>query len=123
MTNDTSMRRLCHTLFDAIETGDLATVADCYSPEMTMWFNATGEVSTKEQNLAALEAGENVARRRLYNDRVINTFDDGFVVQYTTHVVTHGGGKLALNACLVAEVHDDKIVKMFEYLDTSKIRR
>ena len=123
MTNDTAMRRLCHTLFDAIEAGDLSAVADCYSDDLTMWFNATGEASSKEENLAALDAGKDVARRRLYNDRNINTFDDGFVVQYTTHVVTHGGRQLALNACLVAEVHDTKIVKMFEYLDTSKIRR
>jgi ketosteroid isomerase-like protein len=120
MSNDTAMRRLCHTLFDAIERGDLDVVAECYAPDMSMWFNITGEVSTKEENLAALVAGKDVARRRLYNDRVVNTFDDGFVVQYTTHVVTHGGGKLPLQACLVAEVHDEKIVRMFEYLDSSK---
>lgn len=123
MTNDTAMRRLCHSLFDAIEAGDLAAVADCYADEMTMWFNATGEITTKVENLAALDVGKDVARRRLYNDRIINTFDDGFVVQYTTHVVTHDGRKMALNACLVAEVHDTKIVKLFEYLDTSKIHR
>lgn len=123
MTNDTVMRRLCHTLFDAIENGDTESVAECYAPEMTMWFNVTGEESSREENLAALVAGQDVARRRLYNDRVINTFDDGFVVQYTTHVVTHGGNTIPLQACLVAEVHDEKIVHMFEYLDSSKITR
>ena len=122
MTTDTVMRRLCHTLFDAIEAGDIEAVAGCYAPDMTMWFNVTGQVSTREENLAALVAGSDVARRRLYNDRIINTFDDGFVVQYTTNVVTHGGRKLALNACLVAEVHDEKIVRMFEYLDSTRFR-
>ena len=120
MTTDTAMRRLCHTLFDAIETGDIATVERCYAPEMTMWFNVTGQVTTREENLAALVTGQDVARRRLYNDRVISTFDDGFVVQYTTHVVTHGGRQVPLQACLVAEVHDERIVRLFEYLDSAR---
>ena len=29
---------------------------------------------------------------------------------------------MALSACLVAEVHDGKIVRLFEYLDSSKFR-
>ena len=120
MTSDTAMRRLCHTLFDAIERGDVDAVAQCYAPDMSMWFNITGQTTTREENLAALVSGQEVARRRLYNDRTINTFDDGFVVQYTTHVVTHGGRQVPLQACLVAEVHDDKIVRLFEYLDSTK---
>ena len=121
-STDTVMRKLCHALFDAIEAGDLDAVADCYADEMTMWFNVTGQESSKEENLAALVAGQSVARRRLYNDRNINTFDDGFVVQYTTHVVAHNGTKVPLHACLVARVHDGKIVRMDEYLDSTKFR-
>ena len=51
-------------------------------------------------------------RRRTYNDRQIHTFDDGFVAQYTCTVVTHEGKRIALAACLVAEVHDGRIVKL-----------
>ena len=117
---DNEHRRLCHTLFDAIERGDLATVEQCYAPDLTMWFNVTGETSTREENLAALAAGQGLHRRRLYNDRNISTFDDGFVVRYTTNVVAHNGTRRALWACLVAEVHDGKITKMFEYIDSGK---
>jgi ketosteroid isomerase-like protein len=117
---DTEHRRLCHTLFDAIEHGDFGTVEACYAPELTMWFNVTGQESRREDNLAALVKGQGLHRRRLYNDRIVNTFDDGFVVQYTCNVVGHDGTNVALAACLVAEVHDGKIVKMFEYLDSGK---
>lgn len=117
---DTEHRRLCHTLFDAIEQGDLPAVEECYAPDMTMWSNITGETSTREQNLAGLATGYGLHRRRTYNDRIINTFDDGFVAQYTTNVVTHNGSRVALSACLVGEVRDGLIVRLFEYLDSGK---
>jgi ketosteroid isomerase-like protein len=117
---DTEHRRLCHRLLDAIEQGDLTVVAACYAPDMTMWTNLTGETSTREENLAVLAAGQGLHRRRTYNDRMISTFDDGFVAQYTTHVVTHRGAQAALSACLVAEVHDGLITKLFDYLDSGK---
>jgi ketosteroid isomerase-like protein len=117
---DTVHRRLCHTLFDAIEQGDLLAVKGCYASDMTMWSNITGEMSSREQNLAGLATGYGLHRRRTYNDRIISTFDDGFVAQYTTSVVTHQGSKVPLSACLVAEVRDGLIVRLFEYLDSGK---
>jgi ketosteroid isomerase-like protein len=121
-STDTVHRRLCHTLFDALETGDVATVADCYAPDMTMWFNGNGQTSTREENLQVLEAGKALHRRRTYNDRRINTFDDGFQVQYTLNVVAHNGMRVTLEACLVAEVRNGQITKLFEYLDTGRFR-
>ena len=121
-TIDARHRKLCHELLDAIEQGDLAAVDRCYAPEMTMWFNVTGETTTREQNLDALTKGRDSQRRRLYNDRHIDTFDDGFLARYTCNVVLHDGSIVALWACLVAVVHDGKIVKLSEYLDSSKFR-
>jgi ketosteroid isomerase-like protein len=122
-TLDTEHRRLCHTVLDAIEQADLATVEQCYAPGMTMWNNLTGEESTREENLATLAAGSGLHRRRTYNDRIINTFDDGFMAQYTTHVVTHRGDSVALSACLVAEVRDGRITRLFDYLDSGKFSK
>jgi ketosteroid isomerase-like protein len=122
-STDTEHRRLCHALFDAIEAGDIDAVARCYAPEMTLWFNATGETMTRDDNLAALANGRELHRRRTYNDRIVNTVDDGFVVQYTVNVVTHKGSEIALSACLVAEVRDGRITKLFEYLDSGKFGR
>ena len=119
---DTLHRRLCHALFDALEAGDIGAVDACYAPEMTMWFNVTGDESGRADNLAAIEKGKALHRRRTYDDRTIHTFDDGFVAQYTCNVVAHNGAHVALSACLVAEVHDGKIVKLFEYLDSGRFR-
>lgn len=120
MTTDAEHRRLCHELLDAIEAGDLSAVDACYAPEMTIWFNATMAQSTREENLEVLDRGQTLHRRRTYNDRIVNTFDDGFVAQYTLNVVGHDGSKVALWACLVAEVRHARIVRLFEYLDSGK---
>jgi ketosteroid isomerase-like protein len=117
---DTEHRRLCHALFDAIERGDIAAVDACYTPGMTMWFNVTGQLSSREANIEALVNGQGLHRRRTYNDRIINTFDDGFVAQYTVDVVAHDGTRTSLSACLVADVRDGRIAKLFEYLDSGK---
>jgi ketosteroid isomerase-like protein len=121
--SDTTHRELCHELFDAIEQRDVERVARCYAPEMTMWFNGTGAEQTREENLATLEAGYRLHRRRTYDDRRINTFDDGFLVQYSLNVVAHDGSTHTLWACLVAEVRDGLITKLYEYLDTGKFAR
>ena len=123
MSIDTEHRKLCHTLFDAIERGDIEAVDRCYAPDMTLWFNVTGKEIGREENLDALVKGRDLHRRRTYDDRIISTFDDGFVVQYTVNVVAHNGTKVPLSACLVAEVRDGKITKLFEYLDSGKFGR
>ena len=117
---DTEHRQLCHALFDAIEQGDIEAVDRCYAPGMTLWSNLSGEEMTREENLAVLEKGHGLHRRRTYNDRIVSTLDDGFVVQYTVNVVAHNGAKVSLCACLVAEVRDGQITKLFEYLDSGK---
>jgi ketosteroid isomerase-like protein len=122
-SNDTEMRKLCHALLDAIEQGDLAGVDACYAPDMTMWANTSGTAMSREDNLAVLDKGRDMMRRRTYNDRTVNTFDDGFMAQYTVNVVAHDGTERALWTCLVAEVRDGKITKLFDYLDSGKFGR
>ena len=122
MTLDTVHRRLAHALFDALESGDTDAVADCYAPGMTMWANFTMRETTREENLAAVEAGKAALRRRTYDDRQIHTFHDGFVAQYTCAVTTHQGRRIPLASCLVATVHDGKIVKLEEYTDSGRFR-
>jgi len=119
-STDTVHRELCHALFDALEQGDVAGVERCYAPDMTMWFNVTGAEITKDENLAAITKGVDLHRRRTYDDRTISTFDDGFVARYTLGVVLHDGSRRSLCACLVGEVHDGRIVRLWEYLDAGK---
>lgn len=119
-TIDTEHRALCHALFDAIEREDLDAMRRCYAPDMVLWFNVTGQEVSGEDTISAQVTGKQMQRRRTYDDRIINTFDQGFMVQYTLNVVLHDGKRRSLSACTVAEVHDGLIVKLSEYLDSSK---
>ena len=120
---DTEHRALCHALFDAIEREDPEGMARCYAPGMTLWFNVTGEEVSGADTIAAQAAGRRIQRRRTYDDRIVNTFDDGFVVQYTLTIVLHDGARRSLSACAVAEVHDGLIVRLSEYLDSTRFGR
>ena len=117
---DTAHRELCHALFDAIEREDLDGMRRCYAPDMRLWFNVTGQESSGEETIAAQVEGRALLRRRTYDDRTISTFDDGFVVQYTLTIVHHDGTRRALWACAVATVHDGLIVRLDEYLDSTR---
>ena len=123
MRATTVNRKLCNDFFDAIERNDIDAVAACYAPDMTMWVNLTGTEMSGEENLTVLRDGAALHRRRTYDDRRINAFDDGFMVQYTTSVVAHDGTKVALSSCLVADVRDGKIAKLYEYMDSGQFRR
>ena len=122
MKPTTANRKLCNDFFDAIERSDFSTIESIYAPDMTMWVNLTGETMSRDDNLRVLREGAGLHRRRTYDDRRINAFDDGFVVQYTTTVVTLRGDRRALSSCLVAEVRDGQISKLFEYMDSGRFR-
>lgn len=119
---DTELRALCHRFFDAIERGDCGAVAQIYAPEFRVWVNLTGTESGAEENLAVLRDGAKLHRRRTYDDRIVNTFASGFVVQYSVNVVTHSGARTSLSACVVAQCRGGQITRIDEYLDSGKFR-
>ena len=119
---DGELRDLCHRYFDAIERRDGRTVAELYAPDFTFWVNLTGAESSRDENLKALAEGYALHRRRTYDDRTIDTFETGFVVQYSVNVVTHDGRRTSLWACVVARCRDGRITRIDEYLDSIHFR-
>jgi ketosteroid isomerase-like protein len=119
---DIELRELCHAYFDAIERHDVDRVAELYAPDFTFWVNVTGHESSRDQNLETLRGGYALHRRRTYDDRRIDTFETGFIARYSVSVVTHGGRRASLVACVVAQCRDGRITRIDEYLDSSKFR-
>ena len=120
---DIELRELCHAYFDAIEGRDLDRVAELCAPEFSFWVNLTGAESSREQSLETLRGGYALHRRRTYDDRRIDTFETGFIARYSVNVVTHGGHRASIWACVVAQCKDGRITRIDEYLDSSKFRR
>lgn len=123
LMTDSEIRALCHRFFDALEAKDHATVAELYRDDLAFWFNVTDKTSTKAENLAALEAGAKIHAVRSYDERIVNTFRGGFVMQYTVTITDHDGGRFALFPCVVAHCRDGRITRMDEYIDSGKFPR
>ncbi len=117
---DTELREICHQFFDALESRDVDTIARLYAGDMEFWINITGEAKTKDKSLAATRDGYARHRRRTYCDRRVNTFDCGFIAQYSLNIVRHDGEKSAFWACIIAQCRDGKIARMEEYIDSGK---
>ena len=120
MRKDSELLALCDRFFDAIEQKDFATVEKCYAPDCIIWHNVFGRDTTGAENLAALPKSYEGQRRRTYDDRTIDTFEGGFVIQYTLAGVQHNGHRGALWICIVGLCRDGKITRIDEYMDSSK---
>jgi limonene-1,2-epoxide hydrolase len=117
---DSEIRTLCNRFFDAYQDRRVDVLAEIYAPDCIVWHNVYGRDTTGADNLAALPASYAMQRRRTYNDRIINTFDGGFVIQYTLHGVQHSGHQGALWICIVGLCRDGKITRIDEYMDSGK---
>jgi ketosteroid isomerase-like protein len=117
---DSETRELCNRFFDAYQDRRVDLLEQICAEDCVVWHNVFGREMSGRDNLAALPASYALQRRRTYNDRVINTFDGGFVIQYTLHGVQHNGHSGALWICIVGLCRDGKITRIDEYMDSGK---
>jgi len=118
--NEYEIRELCETFFDAYQDQRIDVLERLYADDCIVWHNVFGVDTTGAENLAALPNGYKGQRRRTYNDRTVNTFHDGFVIQYSLNGVQHNGHTGALWICIVGRVRDGQITRIDEYMDSGK---
>lgn len=118
---DGEIRVLCNRFFDAYQAGRIAELKEILSDDCMIWTNVFG-LKPRDENLAMLHESQKRQRRRVYNDRQINTFGDGggFVVQYTLNIVEHSGRASALQVAVVGQCSGGQITRIDEYIDPSK---
>ena len=102
--NEYEIRELCEAFFDAYENRRVDVLDRLYADDCIIWHNVFGRETTRDENLARYHESYAGQRRRTYNDRIVNTFDDGFVIQYTLNGVMHTGHRGALWICIVAQL-------------------
>ena len=117
---DAEIRAMCNRFFDAYQDRRIDELESIYAPDCIVWHNVFGRDTKGSENLAALPKSYEGQRRRTYDDRTINTFEGGFVIQYTLHGVQHSGHRCALWICIVGLCRDGKITRIDEYMDSSK---
>ena len=112
---------LAKRFFDAIEKGDIATVAAIYAPDAVIWHNTDGLASTREENLKVLTNFIKGVPTRTYLNRRLDAFADGFVQQHVLKGKLANGKELVLAACIVCKVKDGRITRLDEYFDSAAL--
>jgi ketosteroid isomerase-like protein len=118
--NEYEVRDLCNQFFDAYQDGRVDVLRRLYADDCIVWHNVFGRETSGQENLERYPDSYTGQRRRTYNDRIINTFADGFVNQYTLNGVMKTGHKGALWLCIVGTCKDGKITRIDEYMDSAK---
>ena len=114
------IRELCHRFFDAYQDGRPDVLAELYSDDCIVWHNVFGKETSGRDNVEKYWSSYGGQRRRTYDDRIIDTFHDGFVIRYTLGGVMKTGHRGVMPICIVGRVRDGKITRIDEYMDSSK---
>ena len=116
-----SVDEVLDPFFAAITRGDVETIAAFYASDVQVWHNITRTALDKAGAVDVLRRFTSRVQDIRYE--VLDRFSDGHrVVQ--RHVL-HGrapGGPLAAHVCIVFELANGQITRIFEYLDSADIK-
>ncbi len=115
------IRALARRFFDAVEQGDVDTVGECYSADAVIWHNTDSIRTSREENLTVLRGMVGRISDRIYDDRQVAVFENGFVQQHVLRGTRKDGVRLALPACIICRLVDDKIARLDEYFDSEHV--
>jgi ketosteroid isomerase-like protein len=110
-------------LFDAVESGDVAAVAEIYAPDAVIWHAHTGTSQTAEENVQVLGLVTRRLRDMRYEEVRRQRTERGFVQQHVLRARGPEGQRVELRACMVCDVVDGRITRLDEYLDGAAVAR
>jgi len=108
-------------LMAAIETGDVATVAELYADDMVGWRNFDGKELGKQPMLRIIEFLAKQVRDLHYEGIRVQPTSTGYVQQHVLHATAADGTRVEAPACLVVTVEGGKIRRLDEYLDSAAV--
>lgn len=112
---------LATRFFNAIEMGNVQDVESCFSPDAVVWHNFD-DLEQHWTKIIPTLAGmiERISDRRYSNRRLV-PFEGGFVQQHILSGVRKDGVRVSLTAALIAEVKNNRITRIDEYIDSAQI--
>jgi ketosteroid isomerase-like protein len=112
-----SVTQVADRLFEAIEDGDIAAVADLYTLDTKIWHNDTRAEQSAEMNLKSLAALCEVLKSRAYLVKRRSVVDSGVLQQHVLSGVLADGDKVELHAAMYLEISAGKVRRIEEYTD------
>jgi ketosteroid isomerase-like protein len=119
--DEAAIRAFAKRFFDAVEQGDIETVKDSYNPDVEIWHNFDDLVQTREDNLATLTGMVGRISDRVYDNRRLEVFADGFVQQHVLRGTRKDGKRVSLPAALIVKLRDGRIARLDEYIDSAHV--
>lgn len=120
MTTDRTVDEVAEAIFDAIERGDMETLASLWADDIEVWHSNDEVVQDKAQNLAVIAwMVENTASVD-YRDIVRDLTATGFVQRHTLSLAFADGRTADLPVAIFASVRDGQVTRIDEYIDGAK---
>jgi ketosteroid isomerase-like protein len=108
-------------LFDAIESGDLDVVDQCYAPDVIVWHNTDGIEQTRAESVDSIRRLHSRVRELRFENRRLKGFEGGFVQQHDVAGAAGDGLRVTMPAVVVGAIRDGRISRIDEYFDTPRL--
>jgi len=117
MSDTAGVLELADRLFTAIGSGDMAVVEASMHDNMTVWTNFDGRTVDRARALRTIGWLTTTVTDLRYDieERIVT--ETGFVQRHILRGTSPGGVEIAMPACIVATVADERVAAMFEYAD------
>lgn len=106
----------------AIEAGDQRALELLMHEDCMVHANFLPVPNNRTTTLAILRWLHENVRDLRYDDVRIQLTDSGYVQQHVLRGIAPGGSELRAPACLIVTVHDGRITRIDEYLDSAHVR-
>ena len=121
MSDAVAVSALADRLFAAIGSGNIDTLTNCMSEDVTVWTNfddRTVDRAAALQTIAWLSGHVEGLRYEIVERLVTDT---GFVQRHILRGTSRSGLEIAMPACIVATVAGGRVTAMAEYLDPAPL--
>jgi ketosteroid isomerase-like protein len=106
--------------FAAILTGDTEAISPFYADDVEVWHNVTGHALDRAGSLDLLRYWTDHVDDLRYEILERNVYEGGAVQRHVVHGRSNGT-TIAAPVCIVFHVADDRIARIYEYLDQTAV--
>lgn len=115
------MNELADRFFAAIDSYDVDTLREIYTPDVAVWHNHDRKEQLLELNLQVLGWLHRKVKNKRYEEVRRHVTPTGFVEQHVLRGTAPNGAELDVPACLVVTVTDGRISRIEEYVDSAHV--
>jgi ketosteroid isomerase-like protein len=115
------LESLANRLFDAVQRADIEELKQVYAPNVQYWMNLTDHIEGIDTLLQLTLTFNAKVKNLQYQIESREYFSGGLVQRCRLRGETATGMHLAVPLCLILHVEHGRIVRLYEYIDSTTI--